>query len=477
MKFFLNSFPVLALLSVPFMTVLSLAEARAQGAGQQTIDRMVVFDASGSMWGQIEGEPKIAIARRVMEDLLVDLPDNGKLGLTAYGHRVKGDCGDIETLVPAAPLVQNRSIINEAIGGLNPKGKTPLSAAVIEAARSLRHTENAATVILISDGKETCNMDPCAVATQLEKDGVNFTTHVIGFDVAKREDAAQLQCLADNTGGRYFSASNAQELSKALEEVSNLEPIAPSEDDFADMPTEPVKAFFEDRFDGTALKDHWQLVEPSGSLLSVQDDRLVAVAPAEIMGFWREKALNRLVLDHPLPKGDFDIKLDFKMLVQAGTDEAVVGLYDKAGSMIYASLFFETNGCGREPILYVTSAKGKDGGERSEFRLRLIDAVNFNLYCEPGATEHEDVIASFAEKNAALVLQKRGRNYSARIDMEWPAYRDKTAETVSVSTKPLTVLRAPKQASFMVAQRDVAAGETIMLVDHFSILEIDEAGN
>lgn len=472
MSYLSNLHAQIRLFAVASLSLALISSAFGEEMPSESIDRMIVFDASGSMWGQIEGEPKISIARRVMNELLADLPDQGKLGLTAYGHRVKGDCGDIETLVSPAPLGQTRKVINDAISGINPKGKTPLSAAVIEAARSLRHTENAATVILISDGKETCDMDPCAVATQLERDGVNFTTHVIGFDVAKPEDAAQLQCLADNTGGQYFSASNAQELAKALEEVSALAPIEPSEDDFAEMPTEPAKAYFEDGFEGDALKSHWRMIEPSNELFSVRDDALIAVAPAEIQGFWREKALNRFVLDHPLPDGDFDMKLDFRVLVQSRTDEVVVGLYDEKGSMVYASLFFETNGCGTEPILFVTSAKGKDGGERSEFRLRLIDATKFELYCAPGATEPADIIASFAKKNATLVLQKRGRDYAARIDMEWPAYRDKPAKAISVATKPLKLLRAPGKASFMASQRDVANGESILIADRFSIMEV-----
>ena len=55
--------------------------------------------------------------------------------------------------------------------------------AVVAAADSLRYTENAATVILVSDGIETCNPDPCAAAQILAETGVDFTAHVIGFDV------------------------------------------------------------------------------------------------------------------------------------------------------------------------------------------------------------------------------------------------------------------------------------------------------
>lgn len=187
-------------------------------------DAILVLDASGSMWGRLEGEEKIVVARRVINELLGDLPANRRLGLVAYGHNRKGDCGDIEEL---AAVGTARAEISAAMAKLNPKGKTPLSASVKFAAEKLRYTENKATVILVSDGEETCDVDPCALGADLEQLGVDFTTHVIGFDIGQEQHRAQLQCLAENTGGRYLSASNAAELASALEEtvVKAPEPV------------------------------------------------------------------------------------------------------------------------------------------------------------------------------------------------------------------------------------------------------------
>ena len=61
---------------------------------------MIILDASGSMWGQIDGEAKITIARRVLSKVLDTSPQSLQLGLMAYGHREKGRCDDIELLVP-----------------------------------------------------------------------------------------------------------------------------------------------------------------------------------------------------------------------------------------------------------------------------------------------------------------------------------------------------------------------------------------
>ena len=178
---------------------------------------ILVLDASGSMWGQIDGVNKIVIARQVITDLLQSIPDDQNLGLTVYGHRSRGDCADIESVVPPGP--GTRDAIAAAVAAINPKGKTPMTDAVVAAAEELRYTEERATVILISDGIETCNPDPCAAARALEAAGVDFTINVVGFDITDAEAMRQLQCLADETGGLLRSASNATEFLAALTEV------------------------------------------------------------------------------------------------------------------------------------------------------------------------------------------------------------------------------------------------------------------
>ena len=64
---------------------------------------ILVLDGSGSMWGQIDGTAKITIAQDVIGGLMTTLPADLDLGLTVYGHRRKGDCADIETLVMPGP--------------------------------------------------------------------------------------------------------------------------------------------------------------------------------------------------------------------------------------------------------------------------------------------------------------------------------------------------------------------------------------
>jgi Ca-activated chloride channel family protein len=191
--------------------VLALTAGEDSRAAERAI---IVFDASGSMWGQIGGETKISIAQKTLAEVLADIPAALELGFVAYGHREKGNCADIELMVP--PGAATGSTIAEAANGLTPLGKTPISDAVRQAAAELRYTQEKATVILITDGIETCDADPCAVAAELERAGVDLTVHVVGFGLSE-EEGRQVSCLAENTGGEYFSAGDAGALADALE--------------------------------------------------------------------------------------------------------------------------------------------------------------------------------------------------------------------------------------------------------------------
>ncbi len=174
---------------------------------------IIVLDGSGSMWAQIEGQARITIARDTLSSVLAELPDDLELGLMTYGHREKGNCGDIEMLVQ--PATNSGAAIAEAANGINPKGMTPLGDAVRLAAEELRFSEEKATVILITDGLETCEVDPCALGSELESQGIDFTTHVLGFGLSD-EEGRQVACLAENTGGKYLSAQDGVDLVEAL---------------------------------------------------------------------------------------------------------------------------------------------------------------------------------------------------------------------------------------------------------------------
>ncbi len=197
-------------LKAAFLLLAGLFAATETIAADKT---MIVLDASGSMWGQIDGRAKIDIARETLGTVLKSVPVGTELGLMVYGHREKGSCSDIELAVPPGAGTENA--ITNFVNGLSPKGKTPLSQSVEQAADILKYTEEKATVVLVTDGLETCEADPCALASALESKGVDFTTHVVGFGLTE-EEGKQVACLAENTGGKYFQASDATQLVAAL---------------------------------------------------------------------------------------------------------------------------------------------------------------------------------------------------------------------------------------------------------------------
>ncbi len=206
---------ILALLAV-VSSLQAAPPAAAQDEPREVGKVMLVLDASGSMWGQIDEVAKIQIARETVAGLFSGLDGEMDMGLMAYGHREEGNCQDIQTLIPVGQ--GSPEAIVAAVNGIKPLGKTPLSESVRRAARELGYAETKATVILVSDGLENCNADPCAVAAELEAAGVDFTAHVVGFDLSEEEQQA-LSCMAENTGGRFLAASDAASLGDALSQV------------------------------------------------------------------------------------------------------------------------------------------------------------------------------------------------------------------------------------------------------------------
>lgn len=207
--------------ALTFAVAVSLATAFAAAAAEPS-PLVLVLDASGSMWGQVGGEAKIVGARRVVGELADGLEDARPLALVAYGHRREGDCADIETVTPLAPL--DRGGLQRAVDRLNPKGKTPITAAVEHA---LAQAPPGATVVVVTDGLETCGGDPCGAVRAAKERGADFLLHVVGLDVGD-EDVSSLECAAQAGGGLYLPAADAAQLATALEAAVALPPSLPA---------------------------------------------------------------------------------------------------------------------------------------------------------------------------------------------------------------------------------------------------------
>lgn len=235
----------------------------------ETARTIIVMDGSGSMWGQIDGRTKLEIARETVSSVLTTIPADQELGLMAYGHREKGNCSDIELLVP--PASGTGAEIADKVAKMRFLGKTPLSESVRQAAEALRYGEASATVVLVTDGLETCDADPCALGRELEASGLNFTAHVIGFGLSA-EEGAQVACLAEETGGKYLQASDAGALSEALQETVVAAPLEPVPDV---LPSEPLPS--KTYFAGAPTMPNIGL-EPTGQTTGLSDVEPAAIS-------------------------------------------------------------------------------------------------------------------------------------------------------------------------------------------------------
>lgn len=177
---------------------------------------IIIFDSSNSMWGRVEGRPKYQAGQETLRRLIDEWPLAVELGLWAYGHRRKVDCADVEELIPLGPL--DRAAALSALAALTPRGKTPLAESIRQVVEKYKDRGQVLNLILVSDGKETCRGEPCALVEKYRLAGVELNLNVIGFDVPG-EDRAELECIAEAGGAKYRPAKSAAELELAIRRI------------------------------------------------------------------------------------------------------------------------------------------------------------------------------------------------------------------------------------------------------------------
>lgn len=190
-------------------------------------DAMLVFDGSTSMAdpGYNDKIPRIIEARKAMRKVLPQITNFRKLGLIVFGPGSGDSCQNIQYRL--APALGNAPQIIGELENLRPSGNTPLSQSVQDAANLLQYRTKPAVVVLVTDGEETCSGKPCSLALDLLKHAKAITVHVIGFKASYRyyhfpspeseiRAHTQARCLAETTGGKYFSAETTEELQAAL---------------------------------------------------------------------------------------------------------------------------------------------------------------------------------------------------------------------------------------------------------------------
>jgi hypothetical protein len=197
--------------------------APAQSPPTGTPKILLAFDASGSMAADDgAGTPKIEAAQDAAVDLLGSLPPSTQVGLRVFGgtkpsRPIGPACRDSSLVLPIGPL--DRSQAEQQIRSFKAKGRTPIAFALERAAEDLG-TSGPRTIILVSDGKDTCQPpSPCQVAQRIAKGGVEMRIQAIGFNVDKSA-RRELQCIAQAGGGVYTDADDAATLKEQLRVLS-----------------------------------------------------------------------------------------------------------------------------------------------------------------------------------------------------------------------------------------------------------------
>ncbi len=222
------------------LACLLFAGIRTACAGQTNVD--LIIDDSGSMAQRIEGQSKIAIAKQVLSEMIQDLPSDAQIAVRTYGRQKPSnqrDCSDMEVITPFGPNTASRVV--PGVQALKPNGMTPIAASLEAAgANDFAGKEGQNNIIvLLSDGEEDCNGDPCTAAKLLHQSNIHLQVNVIGFHVQPKE-RTQLQCVANAGGGKYYDAENAKELKVAASEVKEsiaASPLPPAATPTAATPT------------------------------------------------------------------------------------------------------------------------------------------------------------------------------------------------------------------------------------------------
>lgn len=208
--FIMTGFAVL--LAVPFFGQENATDELEDLAATEIL---FVFDASNSMNAFWDGNRKIEVASRLLSESLEELYGIAglQLGLRVYGHQTRfiegeQDCDDTELVIPFSS--GNNLLIRKALSRLQARGTTPIARSLQRAADDFSGSEGRKVIILITDGIEACDEDPCAVSKMLQEQGIIVKPFIIGIGIEEAYKET-FRCV-----GNYFDASNTDTFREIL---------------------------------------------------------------------------------------------------------------------------------------------------------------------------------------------------------------------------------------------------------------------
>jgi hypothetical protein len=187
---------------------------------------MIILDASGSMTDEIEDgkrESKMDAAKRTVLEVIKNIPSSTRVGLRVYGNAKHSffSCRSTEVMTPLG--INNRYGIASQMLKIKPVGMTPISYTI---SKSLEEDFYGVTgeksIILISDGIESCDEDPCGVAVRMQQRGINVKINVIGLGLTDYAAVKQLRCVALSTKAQFYTANTSAELAQSLNKAMQV---------------------------------------------------------------------------------------------------------------------------------------------------------------------------------------------------------------------------------------------------------------
>lgn len=194
------------------------AQVRADNTRQPRI--LLIVDASSSMlqpWG--EHDIRFQVASRIVAGLMDSIyavNAGVEFGLRVYGHQSpaqNNDCYDSKEEVMFSK--NNWTQMQLRLASIKPFGVSPIAYSLSEAAQNdlADAVHNAYSIILITDGGESCGGNICDVVKKLIENKIYFKPYIIGLvDYAPLKD--QYKCL-----GKYLQVVNEQDIAPAIDKI------------------------------------------------------------------------------------------------------------------------------------------------------------------------------------------------------------------------------------------------------------------
>lgn len=208
--------------TIIFLSILSTTFVKAQEVKTykpQGVKILFLLDVSGSMKEQWNGKLRWVVAKEALLDMMDSIQKKyptAHLGLRVFGseyQREQKNCKDTRLIVPLTKNIDLKSLKSK-LDGLTPKGMTPIAYSLEQAAKDfIVDSNNVNSIILITDGDENCDGDPCKFSDLLIKRKISFRPFIIGLGVEKKIEQ-KFDCI-----GTFLNTSSEVSLRQSLDVV------------------------------------------------------------------------------------------------------------------------------------------------------------------------------------------------------------------------------------------------------------------